>query len=99
MINKTNKGIFIPIYHLKYLLAFEMAIYRGDVKYIRSVVVLLKVVSLMLMSVLFSSIINHLTGFDIFANSAFPVFLRLLLAYIIFTVIAYLTNKEMENNI
>ena len=47
MINKTNKGIFIPIYHLKYLLAFEMAIYRGDVKYIRSVVVLLKVLALL----------------------------------------------------
>ena len=52
----------------------------------------------MLAIVLFSSVINHLTGFDIFGNFTIAVFIRLVLAYIIFTVAAYLANKEMDCN-
>ena len=98
MINKTNNGIFIPIYHIKYLLALQRAVYRSDVRYVRCVLVVIKIALLMLAIVLFSSVINHLTGFDIWGNFNFAVFIRLVLAYIIFTVAAYLANKEMDCN-
>lgn len=98
MISKINLGIFIPLYHLKYLLALQRAVYRSDVKYIRAVIVVLKIVLLMLMIMLFSAVINSFAGFDIFGNSVCAVFIRLLLVYTIFTVAAYLANKEMDCN-
>lgn len=95
MISKIDLGIFIPLYHIKYLLALQRAVYRSDVKYIRGVIVVLKIALLMLMITLSSSAINDFTGFDIFGNSVCEVFIRLLLVYAIFTMAAYLANKEM----
>lgn len=95
---KPNIEIFIPLYHLKYLLKLQRAVYRSDVKYICGVLVLMKTFLLMLAIMAFSIIINRCTGFDIFGNTVLTLFIKLLLAYMVFTMAAYLANKEMNRN-